>query len=137
VKIATGVADTEAGDAAHTAGEDAVRQTLIDDAARREGDVWAASRRDALVDAGRTLADGWPGTISEARVRVAGAIGRELAERAMRALSYEELDQAARLAFRTARGAWLHMIRLQEAELAAAWRDLVARARSAPSPARR
>jgi len=80
----------------------------IDEAARHAGDAWAAARRDELAGAGRAIADGWPGTISEARAVVLEALGRS------RALSHEQRDRAARIAFRTAREAWLLMLREAE-----------------------
>jgi hypothetical protein len=81
------------------------KDDAIDEAARHAGDAWAVARRAELAGAGRVIGDGWPGTISEARALVAKALGRS------RTLSYQQLDRAARIAYRTAREAWRLMPR--------------------------
>jgi hypothetical protein len=73
----------------------------IDEAARHAGDAWATARRDELAGAGRAIAAGWPGTLSEARALVSKVLGRS------GTVSDEQLGRAARIAYRTAREAWL------------------------------
>jgi hypothetical protein len=77
----------------------------IDQAARHAGETWAVARRDELASDQRAIADGWPGTVSEARALVSQALGRD------NKLSYEQLGRAARIAYRTARDVWLLMLR--------------------------
>jgi hypothetical protein len=97
--------------AAHTADPPAPagapRDRVVDAAARDAGDRWAAACRDELAKEGRLVEGGWPGTLSEARVRVASHVGHALVELAMPALTYDELGRAARLTYERARSAWL------------------------------
>jgi hypothetical protein len=87
-----------------------MRQNLLDDAAKRAGGLWAASRRDELSREGRPVEGGWPGTIAEARARAADAIRTLLHERAMVALTYAELGRAAQVTYGEARRTWLGML---------------------------
>jgi len=92
-------------------GENAERASLLEEAAIDAGNRWAAARRDELVREGRPVEGGWPGTLPEARVRVAAHAGRALTARAMSALTYDELGHAARVTYGEARRSWLAMPR--------------------------
>jgi hypothetical protein len=83
------------------------RERVVDAAARDAGDRWAEACRASLAKEGRLVEGGWPGTLSEARVRVAAHVGHALVEHAMSALTYDELGRAARLTYERARSAWL------------------------------
>ena len=66
------------------------------------GKAWAVGFAEALGREGRSVAGGFPGTISEARARVVQCIaGRP------RALSQSELDALTRRAYDAARRFWL------------------------------
>lgn len=80
------------------------RRELLDRAARGEGFAWASWWRSELGRQSRRLAGGWPGTLTEARVRVARRIAVELGPEF--GLTAEELEEAARSAYRTARHEW-------------------------------
>jgi len=81
-----------------------VRRELLDRAARGEGSAWASWWRTELGRQSRPLEGGWPGTLSEARIRVARRIAVELGPEF--GLTSDELEEAARSANRTARAAW-------------------------------
>jgi hypothetical protein len=80
------------------------RKELLERAAHAEGSSWASWWRVELRRQNRALAGGWPGTLSEARVRVARRIAVELG-RAFDA-TRQELELAARFAYGIARREW-------------------------------
>jgi hypothetical protein len=68
--------------------------------------AWAADRRAELVREGRSVEDGWPGTVSEARSRVYAEAAQTLARHAMTALTHVERDKLARDTYEEARRSW-------------------------------
>lgn len=72
-----------------------------DDRAVDAGREWAAAVRSLLLGEGRSPAGGWPGTLTEARQRLAGAIG------AADGRSHREIDRLARVLYSAAREQWL------------------------------
>jgi hypothetical protein len=56
---------------------------------------------------GRLVVGGWPGTLAEARARIQGHLGGELARRRMPALSIEELAAATSATYQQAKKDWL------------------------------
>jgi len=65
-----------------------------------DGREWADGLRDSLVREGRPVAGGWPGTVSEARTRVASVIAGV-------ALSREQHGHLTRVLYEAAKGKWL------------------------------
>jgi hypothetical protein len=76
--------------------------TAIERAVEAAGQAWALDWINMLRDEGRAIAGGWPGTIREARQRVAmcatGANG---------SLGHEELEALTRRAYDVAAETWL------------------------------
>jgi hypothetical protein len=68
------------------------------------GSSWAKDLRDALAREGRTVVDGWPGTISEARVRTCAALACMPSGRRIGAV---ELAELVRCTYHHARASWL------------------------------
>lgn len=68
--------------------------------AEESGRAWADAVREGLEREGRRAAGGWPGTVSEARARVA-----DLGEPA--GASAGERDRLARVIYHAARSFWL------------------------------
>jgi hypothetical protein len=71
------------------------------------GAAWARAVCDSISREGRVIAGGWPGTIVEARARIANHLHGELSERRMKALEPEELEQAANVTYSRAKQEWL------------------------------
>jgi hypothetical protein len=83
-----------------------LRRSALEQAAIGAGTQWAECCRVELKRQGRAIAGGWPGTISEARTRVALAWSR--AHRKHRpAITHEELGWLARTAYEQAKRDWL------------------------------
>ncbi len=91
------------------------REILVERAASAAASAWTASCFAALARERRAVSGGWPGTLSEARVRARAEVARELALQSMAALTQEELAHAARLTNAEARRAW-HKNRIADAE---------------------
>jgi len=83
------------------------RKTLLTDLPLKIGTGWAEGWREEMVKQGRPIAGGWPGTIGEARARVAAHFEHELRRRKMAHLTSDELATATRAAFGQARRDWL------------------------------
>ena len=66
-----------------------------------DGRAWADSVRALLSSEGRAAAGGWPGTLSEARVRL------ESVMRTSAKPTADERDRLARLLYNAARSYWL------------------------------
>ncbi len=80
------------------------RQALLERTARAEASAWASWWRAELLRQGRPMAGGWPGTLSEARSRMARRIAADLGSDF--APTTHELDRAAREAYGAARRDW-------------------------------
>lgn len=83
------------------------RKALLTDLPIKIGTGWAEGWREEMIKQGRPIAGGWPGTIGEARARVAAHFERELRRRKMALLTSDELAAATRAAFGQARRDWL------------------------------
>lgn len=77
--------------------EPALRQVAED-----EGTEWARQRIDSLRLAGRAAAGGWPGTVSEARVRIDARLGVSFHR-----LSAAVSGEVVRVAYRAAQKYWV------------------------------
>jgi hypothetical protein len=77
---------------------------IIARAVENAGRAWANTCIEVLHREGRPVAGGWPGTLTEARLRVS-ACATELKLRP--SITREELSTLSRLANRAARKAWL------------------------------
>ena len=69
------------------------------------GEAWAVDWANTLHGEGRPVSGGWPGTLSEARGRVAACIAKRVGP--ARRIGPEELELLARRAYAAARKAWL------------------------------
>jgi hypothetical protein len=69
------------------------------------GEAWALDWSNTLHGEGRSVSGGWPGTLSEARGRVAVCLARR--PNGTRRVSADELESLARRAYAAAKKAWL------------------------------
>lgn len=83
------------------------RQTLLNEQPLLLGTSWAQGWCKSMLSDGRSVVGGWPGTLAEARARVQGHLGSELARRRMAQLSVEELTQATSATYQQAKKDWL------------------------------
>ena len=83
------------------------RQTLLSEQPILLGSSWAQGWCKSMQSDGRLVVGGWPGTLAEARARVQGHLGGELARRRMASLSIEELTQATSATYQQAKKDWL------------------------------
>ena len=83
------------------------RQTLLNEQPIVLGTSWAQGWCKSMQSDGRLVVGGWPGTLAEARARVQGHLGTELARRRMASLSIEELTQATSATYQQAKKDWL------------------------------
>jgi hypothetical protein len=81
------------------------RRAILENAALTAGEQWALSYRDEMRGQGRPIAGGWPGTLSEARARVAACL--RLQERHGSTVTSAELTWLAKTAYARARRQWL------------------------------
>lgn len=79
--------------------------TALERAVDAAGQAWALDWSTALSGEGRPVSGGWPGTLSEARGRVAVCVARRVGP--ARRVSAEELESLARRAYAAARKTWL------------------------------
>ncbi|MFO0644409.1 MAG: hypothetical protein U0183_34635 [Polyangiaceae bacterium] len=85
------------------------RTTILDDGAETVGALWARDVHANVVREGRPALGGWPGTLGEARARIAPFFRAELTRLGMTALSVDESRSAATTAYRKARRVWLDL----------------------------
>ncbi len=71
--------------------------------AEQIGRGWAAELRASLLRENRHASGGWPGTLAEARAHVA----RAMSARRMFITTPKESEDAARLAYASARSTWM------------------------------
>jgi len=83
------------------------RQALLSEEPRLLGSSWAQLWCKSMLSDGRLVVGGWPGTLAEARARIQGHLGGELARRRMPALSIEELATATSATYQQAKKDWL------------------------------
>ena len=82
------------------------RKILVHESAVALGAKWARSWCDTMRGEGRPVAGGWPGTVAEARARVAAFFRGELAKRGLPRLTIDELSWASKEAYASARHDW-------------------------------
>jgi hypothetical protein len=85
---------------------EARRDSVVQEASLNAAREWAKAFRIELQRDGRRVAGGWPGTLSEARVRAGAEVGRALSQKSMAALTHDELARVARTTYDEARRAW-------------------------------
>jgi hypothetical protein len=83
------------------------RRELFERSATLEGELWAAETRAQYGVEQRIAAGGWPGTLTEARARVAHALLPSLARDGLAAPTRTECEEAARILYASARNLWL------------------------------
>ena len=81
------------------------QNTSLERAVDAAGEAWARDWSIALSGEGRAVSGGWPGTLSEARSRVAVCLAKRSST--SRRMSPEELESLARRAYAAAKKAWL------------------------------
>jgi hypothetical protein len=82
------------------------RRSLLLRGSTEVGAEWARLTCEALTAQGRSVAGGWPGTVVEARARVAHHLDRQLAANGKSPLTGDELDVAANRTYERAKGDW-------------------------------
>jgi hypothetical protein len=87
------------------------RGKLLDECALTIGASWARSLGEAMLSEQRVVAGGFPGTIPEARWRVARYLGAELSRLELSPLRPDEVSTAVGAAYARARRDWLHLAR--------------------------
>jgi len=80
------------------------RRALLERGAIATGERWADGWRETLRQQGRRASGGWPGTVREARALVAAYFKAELHGPA---LTYDELECAAKISYARAKHQWL------------------------------
>src|SRR3954463_14367856 len=98
---------TEPGEERKRSSRSDRRQTLLNEQPIALGTSWAQGWCKSMQTDGRLVVGGWPGTLAEARARVQGHLGSELARRRMPQLSIEELAQATSATYQQAKKDWL------------------------------
>jgi hypothetical protein len=83
------------------------RRALLEQRPATIGAEWARAVCEGMRREGRTIAGGWPGTIVEARARIASHLRTALIDLRMKALLPEELDRAANATYARAKQEWL------------------------------
>ena len=83
------------------------RRVLLQEAAIAAGRSWFDSWRVDLSGEGRAIEGGFPGTIREARSRVAPAVAIALSQKRLPRVTDEELGRAMRTTYDEARRVWL------------------------------
>jgi hypothetical protein len=99
------------------------RRVLLEERPVAVGAAWARAVCDSISREGRVIAGGWPGTIVEARARIANHLYTELSERRMKALDPEELEHAANVTYMQAKQQWLEVERRSKRNARAVSRD--------------
>ncbi|MCC6527678.1 MAG: hypothetical protein IT373_33845 [Polyangiaceae bacterium] len=83
------------------------RRARLRERALALGAGWASTSREEFLQQRRAVAGGWPGTLSEARLRVRWYFDTTSGARQLAPLSRDELEWAARATYASAREAWL------------------------------
>ncbi len=88
--------------------EDLDRWDVLERLAAAEGLAWASRSCEELRQQGRSIAGGWPGTLSQARLRV--RICMTARSNASPVLTRDDLDWLARTVYLTAKAEWLAQV---------------------------
>ncbi len=86
---------------------DLPRELVLQEIAVDSARAWTSRLFRALADERRRVAGGWPGIMTEARATLAGDAARVLDDRAMAALTRDELSRLTWVMYREARRLWL------------------------------
>ncbi len=78
------------------------------------GSAWATALCESVRTQGRPIAGGWPGTMVEARTKIAGHLAHSLAARRMSPARPEELAIAASATYARAKKDWLAAERVSQ-----------------------
>ena len=78
----------------------------LSERAHTEGERWANEFRSQIHGEQRRAAGGWPGTMSEARARLAGFVLPRVSSKNAVTFSQEDREEAARCLYRSARASW-------------------------------
>lgn len=82
------------------------RRVLLGRAAESAGEGWAMERIAELRADHRRIQGGWPGTLREARALLHTSLPPSLAAEACSPPTRDEIEQAVRQAYATARDTW-------------------------------
>jgi hypothetical protein len=82
------------------------RELVLQESAARTARVWTSGWFRSLSGEGRRVEGGWPGTVQEARARIAADAARALEDVSMPALTRDELIRLARITYEQARRLW-------------------------------
>ncbi len=82
------------------------RGLVLQQAAVRTARTWTSAWFRALAGDGRRVEGGWPGTVPEARARIASDAARTLEGLSMAALTRDELSRVTRMTYEEARRLW-------------------------------
>lgn len=99
-----GASPTPAGGPAKAGRSRQERGSFLDSWASALGKLWAQQCREALHKEGRAAEGGWPGTLSEAQIRLNNAVSMERSGFAV--LTKDESTQLARAVCASARIEW-------------------------------
>ena len=83
------------------------RRALLERCAHGEGLLWARETVAGIRAQKRTVKGGWPGTVSEARARMAGYVLPALARQGLAGATESEREQGARCLYHSARAQWI------------------------------
>lgn len=100
-------AEVSPGEAASGAAVAPGLDAKLANGARQAGQQWALSQRNAFVDDDRMPSGGWPGTMTEARARVALALQLGRAGYGRDRLDPAQGEAVARLVYSSARDTWM------------------------------
>ena len=83
------------------------RRALLERCAHGEGLLWAKETVAGFHAQMRAVKGGWPGTVSEARARMAGYVLPALARQGLAGATESEREQGARCLYHSARAQWI------------------------------
>jgi len=83
------------------------RRALLERCARGDGLLWAKETLATIQAQMRAAKGGWPGTLSEARARIAGYVLPALARQGLAGATESEREQGARSLYHSARAQWI------------------------------
>jgi hypothetical protein len=87
--------------------EDLSRRALLERCAQGEGLLWAKQTLAGIHAQMRSVTGGWPGTVSEARARLAGYVLPALVRQGLVGATASEREQAVRCLYHSARAQWI------------------------------
>jgi hypothetical protein len=87
--------------------DDHSRRALLERCAQGEGLLWAMETLASIHAQMRAVRGGWPGTVSEARARMAGYVLPALARQGLAGATESERELAARCLYHSARAQWI------------------------------